>query len=239
MASPSIPSAALVRTARNEIERVERGIARTEQRRDALVAQLQELDDELAGYAHRKKLLEELVYVEQAAPVADVVSAKQRPSKRAIKGAELRRIAGHLLWSSHQEQEMHYREWFERMLAAGFAIGGKDPVASFLTNVRESPAVERGSKQGYYKLNPNSLDRVAQELNEAEAELADLEHSISRAYAVTTTGDPVHPETLRKHRTQLKQRLKRLEAMRRELRFIFSDESNNAGAHINKALQAA
>ena len=72
--------------------------------------------------------------------------------RRAIKGAELRRVAGQLLWTAQRERGIHYREWFERVIAEGYAIGGKDPVASFLTNIRDSPAVIRGSTQGHYML---------------------------------------------------------------------------------------
>jgi hypothetical protein len=56
-------------------------------------------------------------------------------------------------------------------------------VASFLTNIRDSPAVIRGSTQGHYMLDPGSLDGITQQIGETQAELADIEQSIARAYA--------------------------------------------------------
>jgi uncharacterized protein YhaN len=231
MATPASPSAALVRTARSEIDRIDRAIATIEQRRAALHAQLSELDVEVEGYARRKQLLEELVYVEQGVPTA-ATAADARPARRAVKGVELRRVAGRLLWSTQGDREIHYREWFERLIAEGYAVGGKDPVASFLTNIRDSAAVQRGSSQGHYRLDSASISRVAQQTSEVRAELVDLEQSIGRAYA-----DPSQPQTiepLREHRHRLKQLLKRLEATLAELHFIFDDERSESNSAANE-----
>jgi hypothetical protein len=37
---------------------------------------------------------------------------------------------------------VHYREWFELLLASGLQIGGRDPLGTFLTQVARSPQVE-------------------------------------------------------------------------------------------------
>jgi hypothetical protein len=142
---------------------------------------------------------------------------------RAIKGAELRRVAGHLLWRAQRDNEIHYREWFERVIAEGYAIGGKDPVASFLTNMRDSPAVIRGSKQGHYRLDPSSRDKVAQQIGETQAELADVEQSISKAYANASERPSI--EHLREHRDHLKLTLKRFEGKMSELDYIFEGQA--------------
>jgi hypothetical protein len=226
----------LVRTARSEIERIERGLATIEQRRAALLGQLAELDEEAAGYVRRRQLLEELVYIEQVTPTA-AIAAPTSVSSRAIRGAELRRVAGRLLWSWQRDREIHYREWFERVMAQGYAVGGKDPGASFLTNIRDSPAVQRGSRQGHYRLDPGSLARVEQEFGEVRAELVDLDQTIERVY--TDGQKPERIETLRSHRDQLKQRLKRLEGKMDELRYIFDEDSIGLDLHPSNALEAA
>jgi hypothetical protein len=192
-----------------------------EQRRDALRAQLVEVDAELESYVRRTKLLEELVFVERAEPITDVAGSRARPARRAIKGAELRRVAGRQLWASQGEQEVHDREWFERLIAAGYAIGGKDPLASFLTNIRDSPVVARGSRQGYYKLDPKSGGPLEQQLNEVQAELADVERSIDRAYADAEPSAGI--EALREHRSHLRQTAKRVEAKLDEVRYVLQD----------------
>ncbi len=243
MATLPSPSAALVRTARSEIDRVQRQMATVEQRRDVLRAQLAELGAEFETYVRRMKLLEELVLVDQAEPTTDVAGSRARPARQAIKGAELRRVAGRQLWASQGEQEVHYREWFERLIVAGYAIGGKDPLASFLTNIRDSPAVARGSRQGYYKLDPESATPLEQQLSEVQAELADVERSIDLAYA---DADPsARVEALREHRSHLRQTAKRLEARLDEVRYVFQgrrdgdDRQDPHTAETAAALRAA
>jgi septal ring factor EnvC (AmiA/AmiB activator) len=216
------PSASLLRSARNEIERVERALGVIEQRRLALLAQLAELDAEAKGYARRRRLLEDLVEVEHATPVAELGPAVGQ-AKVAIRGRNLRRIAGQLLWSWQGTEQIHYREWFERVLADGYAIGGKEPAASFLTNVRDSPAVVRGTAQGYYRLDPASRERIAQEIAEAEAELTDVQQSIDRAYAASASQESV--QTLRAHRDRLKQQIRRLKSDLDEIRYVFEQEA--------------
>jgi hypothetical protein len=215
---------------------VQRQMSTIEQRRDALHAQLAEVDAELESYARRKQLLEELVFVEQVDPVTEVPRTASRPIRRAIKGAELRRVAARQLWTSQGEQEVHYRDWFERLIAAGYAIGGKDPLASFLTNIRDSPAVTRGSRQGYYRLDPRGAGPLEQQLNENQAELADVEESIERAYAA---GEPsARIESLREHRSRLRQVTKRVEAKLDEVRYVFHDPEDD-GAQREQSSSAA
>src|SRR3954447_20378222 len=46
-------------------------------------------------------------------------------------------------------QVIHYKEWFALLQAAGFRIAGKDPLASFLSNIGRSPGVEAvGNRSG-------------------------------------------------------------------------------------------
>ncbi|HEY3865030.1 MAG TPA: hypothetical protein VGL54_02960 [Solirubrobacteraceae bacterium] len=239
MATSASPSAALVRTARSEIERIDRATVTIEQRRAALLGQLAELDAEAEGYARRRSLLEELVYVERAVPTSAIATSDARTPMRAIKGAELRRVAGQLLWTTQRGREIHYREWFERVIAEGYAIGGKDPVASFLTNIRDSPAVIRGSTQGHYMLDPGSLDRITQRIDETQAEFADIEQSIERAYA--SAAEPRSIDGLREHRDDLKQTLKRLQGKMRELQYVFDEKPADSGvnADVAETLRAA
>jgi DNA repair exonuclease SbcCD ATPase subunit len=240
MASPQSPGAALVRAARGEDQRIERALAVIEQRRSALLAQVSELDREAAEYRRRKQLLEQLV----SENVADLASTAEvgppDDALRAVKGRELRRVAGQILWASEHDGQIHYREWFERVLAAGYAVGGKDPVASFLTNVRDSPAVVRGTRQGYYRLESASLDRVAQGIREAEAELADAEQSLERA---RLAGDRARIDELRTHRDRLNQTLRRQADEVAELRHIFGLAATDADqvdeSHPKSGLRAA
>jgi hypothetical protein len=239
MATSYSPSAAIVRTARNEIDRIERALVVTEQRRAALLAQLADLEAEAESYARRRQLLAELAQVEHSTPTAETGVVTQPVAARAVKGRELRRTAGRLLWTWERTGQIHYREWFERMLAEGYATSGKDPAASFLTNIRDSPAVVRGSTQGFYRLDPSSIDRVNQAIGEAHAELTDVQQSINRVYEGETQQGSV--ESLRTHRDRLKQQLKRLEADMQELRYVFGEDPAEQGGEpvASPALRAA
>jgi hypothetical protein len=106
---------------------------------------------------HDPPLLAEL------APAADPSAGA--PSLRPVpatlrKGHDLRRVAARLLWQTERTGEMQYREWLDRVLAAVHAVGGKDATASLLTNVRDPPAVVRGSRPGFYRLDPSNARRA-------------------------------------------------------------------------------
>ena len=48
---------------------------------------------------------------------------------------------------------VHYREWYDLLVADGHRIAGKDPVATFLTQVSRAPEVESvGRRTGMYRL---------------------------------------------------------------------------------------
>jgi hypothetical protein len=50
-------------------------------------------------------------------------------------------------------QVIHYKEWYALLQAAGFRIAGKDPLASFLSNISRCPDVEAvGNRSGRYRL---------------------------------------------------------------------------------------
>lgn len=230
MAASYSPSAAMVRTARNEIDRIERSLTVVAQRRSALLAQVAVLDEETQSYERRLQLLCELVEVERATPTAELGSGMPLPAARAVKGRELRREAAQLLWRHKQAEPIHYREWFDRMLAAGYAIGGKDPAASFLTNIRDSPAVVGAEGQGFYRLDPQTVEEVAREIGEVEAELADVERVLARAYEHGHNVD-----RRRREREHVKQRLRRLHTDREELDYVFSPPLAREDAEIAPA----
>src|ERR1700744_5570675 len=172
MPSSYSPSAAMVRTARSEAARVQRALDTLVQRRAALMAQVADLDAQMQSHERRLELLRELADVEEATPAAEVGPGGPAVAPaRVLKGRELRREAGRLLWRWRGAEPVHYREWFERVLAAGYITGGKDPAASFLSNVRESPTGLRAEGQGRYRLDPTSIDRIERQIGEARAEL--------------------------------------------------------------------
>jgi hypothetical protein len=71
-----------------------------------------------------------------------------------LRGERLREIAADVLWRHHRAGDVvHYKEWFELVVADGYRIGGKNPSATFLTQVARIESVERvGRRSGLYRL---------------------------------------------------------------------------------------
>jgi hypothetical protein len=101
---------------------------------------------EAERYARTIRELGEILGVEDQLSIVDL-SAE-------IRGERLREIATDVLWRHHRLGDVvHYRQWFELVVAEGHRIGGKNPAATFLTQVARVQSVERvGRRSGLYKL---------------------------------------------------------------------------------------
>lgn len=71
-----------------------------------------------------------------------------------LRGERLREVAAEVLWQHHRAGDIvHYKQWFDLVVAEGHRIGGKNPAATFLTQVARISTVERtGRRSGLYKL---------------------------------------------------------------------------------------
>lgn len=71
-----------------------------------------------------------------------------------LRGQKLQKIAVELLRRQKGAGvAVHYREWFELLLAAGLQVAGKDPLSTFLTQVARAPQVESvRPRSGLYRL---------------------------------------------------------------------------------------
>jgi len=71
-----------------------------------------------------------------------------------LRGERLREVAAKVLWQHFGEGDVvHYKQWFNLVTAEGHRIGGKNPAATFLTQVARESTVERmGRRSGLYKL---------------------------------------------------------------------------------------
>jgi hypothetical protein len=86
--------------------------------------------------------------------LGDTPQLSLTPSDETLRGQRLRDVAIQVL--KHHKGEataVHYREWYELVVHDGHRIAGKDPVASFLTQVSRAPEVEPvGRRSGLYRL---------------------------------------------------------------------------------------
>jgi len=128
--------------------------------RDALLARHEEAHArsehyaQLAGDAAREaeryaKTIRELG---ELLEIEDQLSLVQLSDQ--LRGDRLREIAAEVLWRHRQAGDIvHYKQWFELVVADGYQIGGKNPAATFLTQVARVESVERvGRRSGLYKL---------------------------------------------------------------------------------------
>lgn len=77
---------------------------------------------------------------------------------RQLQGQRLREEAARILLERRGLRvPIHYREWFELVTADGVTVVGKDPLATFLTQITRSPIVLRvDDGAGVYALDPHS-----------------------------------------------------------------------------------
>jgi hypothetical protein len=71
-----------------------------------------------------------------------------------LRGRKLQEIAVELLRQKREPGAIiHYKDWFELLGEAGLNVAGKDPLASFLTQIARAPAVESvRPRSGLYRL---------------------------------------------------------------------------------------
>jgi hypothetical protein len=108
----------------------------------------------LAEHAEAQAERDERMLTEIGAAVGLSAQTRIEDIDPRLRGQHLEEIAVRLLRRSREGDEpIHYREWFALLRRAGHHVGGKDPLATFLTQINRSPAVERvGQRSGLYRL---------------------------------------------------------------------------------------
>jgi hypothetical protein len=71
-----------------------------------------------------------------------------------LRGERLREVAADILWRNFKTGDVvHYKQWLELVVRDGHRIGGKNPSATFLTQVARIDSVESaGKRSGLYRL---------------------------------------------------------------------------------------
>jgi hypothetical protein len=167
------PSARLVRAAaaeRADLARHREGLLAA---RDRLRAELEAVEASLRELDDRDALLDRIA---GPAPLAVSAAPADPPSAATpLRGPAIRRVAVEVLRARpDRPQALHYRDWFDALRAAGYAVAGKDPLAVFLTQLSRSPVVRRGTQSGVYELDPGAPRRLRERLDGLHAELRGL-----------------------------------------------------------------
>ncbi len=124
------------------IERFEAARARSEE-----CARLaEEAAREADRYARTIRELGEILELEDQLSIVELSDQ--------LRGERLREIATQVLWRHFRAGDVvHYKQWFDLVVADGYRIGGKNPAATFLTQVARVDSVERvGRRSGLYRL---------------------------------------------------------------------------------------
>lgn len=132
-----------------------------------LLSECSRLELSIAQHLEHATVLEELAAHERSQAERDkyaldrLLQSIGRPAIREslgeyhLRGKKLREVALDIL-TKHQPpgQPIHYREWYQLVREAGYTIGGKDPTATFLTNVAKLDTVASvGKRSGLYVYN--------------------------------------------------------------------------------------
>jgi hypothetical protein len=170
------PSRRLQAAAAAERERITRELTRVAARERDLEAEL------LAVHAARAELQHQLDVLEHfnADPVPDrprlraVGTEHPTPAGTVLRGARIREVAVRVLASTiGPETPVHYRDWFQLLTSRGFTPTGKDPLATFLTQIGRSPLVQRSTSSGMYLLDLAFPDRARTRLAQLSAQLSE------------------------------------------------------------------
>jgi chromosome segregation ATPase len=182
------PSRRLRAAAASERERLERELARLRAREAELSAELDAVRAARAELEQERNVLNHFADRDEPPRSPDRAARRLRalPDASAaassssgttvLRGASIRETAVRVLAANSQpEAPVHYRDWFELLTSQGFMPAGKDPLATFLTQVGRSPVVQRTTTAGMYVLELDFPQRARQRLAELTAALSDAQ----------------------------------------------------------------
>jgi hypothetical protein len=183
---PTATSRRLQSAARAERARLRRELERCERRTGALRRELADLEQQSATIRQRLALLAQLAHDnEEDSPfvaeprrlqaVEPAASGELPPARGYLRGADIRIAAVRLLAASENPaRPIRYADWYRLLVKAGYGIAGRDPLASFLTQIGRSPLVRRAGERGLYALDLDVPRRLRERLHALHQELAGL-----------------------------------------------------------------
>lgn len=175
--------------------------ARLKRELDQSVRQTRTLREKLAAVEQRRLEIEQrLTLLDQLAGSGEPLTARPaddnviafpelagEPAHGYLRGSMIRLIAVRLLAAtSEPTQPIHYTDWYRLVCEAGYGISGRDPLASFLTQISRSPVVIRGDGPGAYLLDLSAPGELRARLDELNAELLSLHEGQQTIEAITS-----------------------------------------------------
>jgi hypothetical protein len=186
------PSRRLQAAAAAERERLSRELDRLGLRERELAADLAQTRSRRAELENEFDMLNRFVEFDAAEPPPSGDASPRRlravptpavdGGEAVLKGVAIREAAVRvLLEHSGPGSAAHYRDWFELVTARGLIPAGKDPVATFLTQIGRSPVVKRSTAAGVYELDVEFPERARRQLADLAEEIAALDITSPRS----------------------------------------------------------
>ena len=215
------PTTRFLKAAEAEREQLAEHRQQLLQTREALRAELERLESSLRAVDERESLLDRLVGPAALAysssrpePLARRTADDEEEARPVLRGPDIRRESVRVLLAHADRPEaLHYRAWFELLEEAGFSVAGKDPLATFLTQLSRSPAVRKSTESGVYELDRGAAQRLRRRVDDLHDELRRL-----------TGRQSGNAAAVRALRSELNAELGRVEKALDEVEALFEDD---------------
>lgn len=130
----------------SERETVGRRVADLRRQSESLHVVVDQVDDDLVSAERLLRRMDEMLGLAPQLAIEDL--------GEELRGQRLREIAVQVLRARHGiGAEIHYTEWLGLVEREGVRVGGKNPTATFLTQIKKAPEVECvRPRSGRYRL---------------------------------------------------------------------------------------
>jgi hypothetical protein len=202
------PSSRLMRAAVAERADLVRHRERLTRERTRLLGELRQLDETLVTVDRRLEVLAELAGQADDSRASTAGPGGHEPAvpdpaagedRNLLRGPAIREAAVRVLIAQPGSIDaLHYRQWYELLVEAGFRVTGKDPLAVFLTQLNRSPLVRKASAPGVYEVDRQAPTRIRQRLDRLQAELREV-----TVGSPGQTASPIELGTVRARRHEL------------------------------------
>jgi hypothetical protein len=135
-----------VAAATAERDRLAAALADAQERASHFEALALEAHDESASLSASIRAIEETAGLAPQLALCEI--------SEELRGERLREVALEVFRRRFPDGDpIHYRAWFDALLDSGYRVSGKDPLASFLTQVSRIDRIEKlGRRSGLYRL---------------------------------------------------------------------------------------
>lgn len=146
MAMPEAMSNDFLAAAQAERDRLAARLVKAQERVEHFETLAAEAREEAASLADKIRAVEEVAGLAPQLAICEI--------SEELRGERLREVALEVLQRlSTSGDPVHYRVWFEALVESGYRITGRDPLATFLTQVTRIDRVQSvGRRSGLYRL---------------------------------------------------------------------------------------